>query len=194
MSIDASVSRPQEQETGDIRLELRLRLPLVWVGVLLVTAVLLPDRVWNTLLVGFGGMFVVAYVWTRVVSAGLHARRQLRFGWVSVGDRLSEQFELFNNSPFPALWVEVIDESNVPGYDATVVQSIGANNHIRWRRSAICTRRGQFKLGPWSLRTGDPFGIFSATRAYHSTEEIIIHPPIHSTLPIPLPSGQSSIA
>ncbi|MCB8983470.1 MAG: DUF58 domain-containing protein [Ardenticatenaceae bacterium] len=185
-------SLPDETQSSQIKLELRLRLPLLWLGILALTAVFLPDRVWNTLLVGFGGMFLAAYGWTRLLISGLRANRRLRFSWVSVGDRLSEQFELVNDSPIPALWVEVIDQSNVPGYSAAVVQSVSANSNIHWRQSAICTRRGQFTLGPWALRTGDPFGIFSATRSYPTTNEIIIHPPIHSTLPIPLPSGRSS--
>ena len=192
MSVGTREPLSHAAQAPDVKLELRLRLPLVWVAVLLVTAVFLPDRVWNTLLVGFGGMFLVAYGWTRLLIAGLHANRRLRFGWVSVGDRLSEQFELVNSSPIPALWIEVIDQSNVPGYNAAIVQSLSAGSHIRWRQSAVCSRRGQFTLGPWALRTGDPFGIFQATRTYQATNEIIIHPPIHNTLPIPLPSGQSS--
>jgi uncharacterized protein (DUF58 family) len=179
-------------KTSELKLELRLRLPLVWLGLLAVTAVFLPDRVWNTLLVGFGGLIVVAYGWTRLLSEGLHATRRLRFGWVSVGDRLSEQFELRNDSIIPALWVEIHDSSNVPGYNAAIVQSINANDTIHWRQAAVCTRRGQFTLGPWALRTGDPFGIFTAVRHYPVSSEIIIHPPIHNTLPIPLPAGQSS--
>ena len=185
-------SSPEGTKANDVMLEVRWRLPLVWLGILLVTAVFLPDRVWNTLLVGFGGMLLIAYGWTRILIHGLHASRRLRFGWVSVGDRLSEQFELVNRSAIPALWVEIVDQSNVPGYNVAVVQSLSTGSHIHWRQSAICTRRGQFTLGPWALRTGDPFGIFSATRTYRATSEIIIHPPIHSTLPIPLPSGQSS--
>ena len=99
-------STPNELPTNNVKLELRLRLPLVWLGVLLVTAVFLPDRVWNTLLVGFGGMFLLAYGWTRLLIGGLHASRRLRFGWVSVGDRLSEQFELVNQSAIPALSID----------------------------------------------------------------------------------------
>ncbi|MBK8985153.1 MAG: DUF58 domain-containing protein [Chloroflexi bacterium] len=185
-------SGPGGANASDVKLQMHQRRPLLWLAVLLITAVFLPDRAWNTLLVGFGGLFLAAYGWTYFLIHGLHASRKLRFGWVAVGDRLSEQFELVNDSPIPALWVEVIDQSNVPGYNAAVVQSLSIGSHIHWRQSAICTRRGQFTLGPWALRTGDPFGIFSATRTYPASDEIIIHPPIHSTLPIPLPSGQSS--
>jgi uncharacterized protein (DUF58 family) len=174
------------------RLELRLRLPIVWLVLLVLAAVLLPGRIWNTMLIGLGGLFLVAYIWARQLAKGLRGRRQLRFGWVAVGDRLSEQFEVHNSSWLPALWVEVLDESNVPGYQAAVVRSLEAAGYDHWRQSAVCVRRGQFHLGPWALRTADPFGIFRVTVSYPAQTEIIIHPPVRAHLPIPLPSGQSS--
>lgn len=169
-----------------------MRLPILWLVLLLLAAVLLPGRIWNTMLIGLGGLFLVAYVWARQLARGLSGRRQLRFGWVAVGDRLSEQFEIYNTSWLPALWVEVLDESNVPGYQAAVVRSVGAAGHDHWRQSAVCVRRGQFHLGPWALRAADPFGIFRVTVAYPQQTEIIIHPPVRAHLPILLPSGQSS--
>lgn len=174
------------------QIELRLRLPLIWFAILLAAALLLPDRVWNTLLVGLGGLFLVAYAWVRFLADGLEATRRLRFGWVAVGDRLEEHFELVNRSPVPALWVEIIDHSNVPGYRPAVVRSVGGGGLNRWRQSAVCIRRGQYTLGPWTIRSSDPFGIFMVTRHYAATNEIIIHPPIHGQLAIPLPAGQSS--
>jgi uncharacterized protein (DUF58 family) len=187
-----AVSDTATQTAAAVQIQLRLRLPLLWLAILLLAAIVLPDRVWNTLLVGIGGLFIVAYVWAREMARGLHATRRLRYGWVSVGDRLEETFSLVNRSELPALWVEVVDESNVPGYRAAVVRSVGAHQHDRWRQTAVCTRRGLFHLGPWSLRSSDPFGIFSVTRHYPTTREVIIHPPIHSQLTIPLPVGQSS--
>jgi uncharacterized protein (DUF58 family) len=53
-------------------------------------------------------------------------------------------------------------------------------------------QRGQYHLGPWEIRSGDPFGIFSVTRRFPDQQEIIIHPPIHGDLALPLPQGQSS--
>jgi uncharacterized protein (DUF58 family) len=173
-------------------IRLRLRLPILWLIFLLLGAILLPDKVWNTLLVGFGGLFIVAYFWVWQLSRGLHASRRLRFGWVAVGDRLGEEFMISNSGEVPALWVEIIDESNVPGYRAAVVRSVSARHEERWRESAVCLRRGQFQLGPWAIRSSDPFGIFTMTRHYPQSQEIIIHPPIHGQLPIPLPLGESS--
>jgi uncharacterized protein (DUF58 family) len=109
---------------------------------------------------------------------------------MAVGDRLSEQFEITNNSRLPALWVEVIDNSNVPGYQEAVVQSVEPQNAVRWKQSAVCQQRGQFKLGPWALHSGDPFGLFRVTVSFAAANEIIIHPPIYSQVPIGLPAGQ----
>lgn len=173
-------------------IELRHRLPLLWLALLLVTAVLLPHRIWNTLLIGLGGLFGIAYLWVRLLAAGLHATRRLRFGWVAVGDRLEEEFTLVNESGLPALWVEVVDAANVPGYRTAVVRSVADRSQISWRESAVCTQRGQYRLGPWTIRSSDPFGIFLITCTYPVSGDLIIHPPIHTQLPIPLPSGESS--
>ena len=170
---------------------MRSRLPLFLTGVLLLGAIFLPAPVWTMLLVGVGGILLVAYGWARSLTRGLHGQRRLRFGWVGVGDRLSEAFTIYNGSPFPAFWVQVVDASDVPGYDVSVVRSVGAGERARWRQAAICQQRGHFRLGPWSLRTADPFGLFEVTIRYPIGEEIIVHPPIHSELPIPLPAGQS---
>lgn len=175
---------------GNITIRFRRRLSIIWFILLFLVAVLLPHRVWNTLLIGLVGVIAVAYFWVWHLSKGLQGSRHLRFGWMAVGDRLSEQFEVRNKSGLPALWVEVVDDSNVPGYQAAVVRSINAQDSDRWRQSAVCEQRGQFKLGPWALKSGDPFGIFQVTVGYPVSEEIIIHPPIHIDIPIPLPAGQ----
>ncbi len=175
-----------------IEIRLRLRLPVIAFVFLLAAAFLLPNQVWTTLLVGLGGLFVVGYVWVQQLATSLHGSRRLRYGWVAVGDRLEEQFELVNNSFIPALWVEIIDQTNIPGYSTAVVRSVPSQSKDHWRSTAVCQQRGKFALGPWAIRTSDPFGLFQMTRVYSEAEEIIIHPPIHGRLPVPLPTGTSS--
>lgn len=189
---DPTSSRRDSASDSKVSIRLRLRLPLLWLVFLLGGALLLPDRVWNTMLIGFGGLFIVAYIWVWQLSRGLYASRRLRFGWVAVGDRLSEEFTLINQSRLPAVWVEISDQSNVPGYKPAVVRSVAVGGSISWRESAICLRRGQYTLGPWTIRSSDPFGIFTVTRRYADKQEIIIYPPVHGQLPIPLPLGESS--
>lgn len=182
--------RMASPSTPQIKLAIKQKLPLLWLALLGLVAVLIPGRVWTTILVGFGGLFLVAYWWAWQLGKGVRASRHLRFGWVAVGDRLSEQFEAQNKSGLPAFWVELVDESNVPGYRPGIVCSLSEHGTTRWRQDAICQRRGQFHLGPWQLRTGDPFGLFEVTIHYPISEELIIHPPIHHHLPILLPAGQ----
>lgn len=174
------------------RLHLSSRLPLLWVAFAFLAALLLPDRIWTTFLVGLGGLFLVAYLWANRLLHGLHGQRRLRFGWVAVGDRLGEAFVLSNTAHLPAYWVQIVDHSTVPDYRPAVVRSVGATGVERWRQDAVCRRRGQYHLGPWELHSADPFGIFLVIITYTQREELIIHPPIHSELPIPLPAGQSS--
>ena len=192
MSFWKRIAAAWQPRDPNSRIELRLRLPVVWLVLLLAGALFLPDRVWTTLLIGFGGLFLVAFVWARLLAGGLFASRRLRFGWVAVGDRLQEEFTVANNSDVPALWIEVVDESNVPGYQPAVVRSLSAREHDQWRQSAVCLRRGLFHLGPWEIRSGDPFGIFTVRRRFPATQEIIIHPPVHGDLALPLPQGRSS--
>ena len=173
-------------------IKLQGRLPLILLVVLALAALLLPSRVWTTLLIGLAGLIVVAYFWARRLARGLSGSRRLRFGWVSVGDRLSEEFVITNEASLPALWVEVVDHSNVPGYQAAVVRTVDALASNRWRAAAVCTRRGQYRLGPWNLKTADPFGLFEVTIPCPGTEQIVIHPPIFSQVPVPLPAGHSS--
>jgi uncharacterized protein (DUF58 family) len=184
--------RPSSLPTHDkTTITLRLRLPVISFAFLLAAALLLPNRVWNTLLIGLGGLFIVGYVWVRQMATHLQGSRKLRYGWVAVGDQLEEQFELINKSPVPALWVEIIDYTNIPGYKTAVVRSVPPNETVHWRETAVCQQRGQFSLGPWALRSSDPFGLFQLTHFYSQTEEVIIHPPVHGQLPIPLPTGTS---
>lgn len=181
-----------QQAATRAQVMVRQRLPLFWLALLVGTAVFLPHPTWNALLIGFGGMILIAFFWAQSLARGLSAERHLRFGWVAVGDRLEEQFSITNGSSLPLLWVEVLDNSNVPGYSAAVVRSAAANSQERWVQSAVCQQRGRFHLGPWAIRSCDPFGLFQVTCRFPTSAEIVIHPPIHGQLPIPLPAGQSS--
>lgn len=179
-------------DVGDnVRLRPRARLPFVALAVLLAAAFLTPDRIWTALLVALGGLLALSYLWTRLLAAGISGSRRLQYGWVAVGDRFEELFTLENRSPAPAFWVELDDNSTVPGYQIDVTRTVGSDSRVQWRQSAVCMQRGLYRLGPWRLRTGDPFGFFEVVRPYRSTEEIIIHPPIVAGIPIPLPPGQN---
>jgi len=142
-----------------------------------------PHRAWVTLLIALGGAWLTAYLWARSLARGLRLTRERRFGLAQVGDQIEERFTLTNESPFSAVWFEVFDESTLPGYRISRATGIEGGTELQWFTQGLCERRGAFSLGPTTLRTGDPFGIYTVERRYPATTPVFVLPPI-----VPLPS------
>ncbi len=164
---------------------LKLNSPLLpgLVGLLLVLHLTIPFRGWLILLVGLGGGWLVSYVWARALARNVRLIRQTRFGWAQVGDRLEERFTLINRGDAPALWVEIIDHSNLPAYRASRVTGVGGRSENHWQTQGLCQQRGLFTLGPTSLYTGDPFGLYTISQHYPESITLTVTPPI---LPLPV--------
>jgi len=162
------------------RLRLNTWLLPVLVGVLLVLQLISPYRGWVVFLVGLGGMWLAGYVWARFLARSLVFTREMRFGWAQVGDQLEERFTLTNTGTIPALWVEVVDHSTVPGYLAGWTTEAEARRGRRWSRWATCTRRGLFTLGPTTLLTGDPFGVYTVSLHYPTSTPFLVLPSVLS--------------
>lgn len=163
----------------------------IGVGFLALSALLIPHPMWMILLVCFGGAWGIAWGWMRVLRGRISAERHLQSNWVAIGDVLVEQFAIHNRSWLPVPYIEINDQSNVPGYRAAFVVAAKRNGTTDWRQAAVCTTRGRYQLGAWSLTFGDPFGFYELTIAYDQIEEIIIHPPILARMPVALPIGNS---
>jgi uncharacterized protein (DUF58 family) len=163
---------------------------LVWLlPFLFLLQVLIPSRVWIALLITWGGLLGLGYLWARRVAGSLSVSRQQRYGWVHVGDLLEETFELENRSFLPLLWIEIVDHSDLPGYTAQTVRSADPNQAIRWRTDGICRQRGLFTLGPWQVLLADPFGCYSVTLSYPDTQSVLVYPPVVHLPALQLPRG-----
>ena len=165
------------------RLQLNTRLLPVLVALLLVLQLVDPYRGWLILLVGLGGGLVVGYLWARSLVRGLRLTREMRFAWAQVGDQMQERFTLVNDGWASGLWVEVVDHSTMPDYQASRVTSVGGRDSIRWHTEGVCTRRGLFTLGPTSLRASDPLGLYTVSLHYPGWTTLMVMPPI-----VPLPT------
>ena len=165
------------------QLKLTSRLIPALVGLLLILQLLTPYRGWLILLVGLGGAWLISFIWARSLARHMDLAREMRFGWVQVGDHLIERFYLTNESRFPALWVEVLDHSSLPDYRGSRGTGVPYHGVVRWHREATCRRRGLFTLGPTSLRTGDPFGLYTVAYDYPASLPLLVLPPI-----VPLPA------
>jgi len=165
------------------RLQLKSRLVPIVVGLSLLLQIAIPFRGWLMLLAVLGGLWLICYLWVRSLSTSLDLTREMRYGWTQVGDRLEERFVLSNRSHFPALWLEIQDLSNMPGYDISRGTGVGSSSQTEWRTESLCAHRGVFSLGPTRIVTGDPFGIYTVSLEIPSSQNILVLPPI-----VPLPS------
>jgi uncharacterized protein (DUF58 family) len=164
------------------RYSLKARLIPFIVLSLLIMQLIDPSRIWTTLLVGFGGAWLLAFIWARTLSTGLRITREMRYGWAQVGDKLEERFTLENSSSLPAAWVEIADQSTLPGYSASIATGVDGSSSNQWVTSGICKRRGLYWLGNTKVLTGDPLGIYEVTLEDPARTNLMVMPPV-----IPLP-------
>jgi len=167
----------------EVSLRLRARFLPLLIGLLAAAQLVVPFRGWVILLIGLGGGWLVCYLWVRSLGYNLRFSRETRFGWAQVGDRLEERFTLVNRGWLPALWIEVIDHSTMFNYQVSRVTGVGGNTMTRWQTHSICERRGVFTLGPTTLHTGDPFGLYALTLRYPNWTTLTVTPPV-----VPLPT------
>jgi uncharacterized protein (DUF58 family) len=94
-----------------------------------------------------------------------------------VGDIFEEHFEISNTSRLPKLWLEVSNESNIPNATGSRVLTFlrGKQKRIYTARTWL-VNRGGFVLGPTTLTSGDPFGIFRVSRQFPANSSLVVVP------------------
>lgn len=160
-------------------------------ALLVVQQAISASRAWVATIVALGLLLGVGYAWAKALAEWVSCRRELRYGWVQVGDLLEEVFTLHNDASWPLLWAEVVDHSNLAGYAVSRVAAANAHSEVRWSNFGECRRRGVFTLGPWELRMGDPFGFFEITQLHPEVTSLLVYPPVVHLPPLNLPKGIS---
>jgi uncharacterized protein (DUF58 family) len=159
----------------------------------------------------WGGLLIVAFIWSWTTLRGVRIIREPRSNRSQVGQLFIERFTLSNLSRITKLWVETKDTSDLPGFRVTTVaiglglgdsadvgthqlvnvaSGFGRGQTRRWLTRTLCTRRGRYRLGPMTLRSSDPFGIFPRVREIPAVHHVVVLP---MTVPLegfPLPSGR----
>ncbi len=159
----------------------------------------------------WSGLFLLSYVWSRFSLRGIEVSRFPRSSRAQVGQLFVERFELLNKSRVPKLWVETRDESDLPGYRVTaiaiglglrgpaqrgahqavnVAAGLGARQLRTWILRTLCTKRGRYSLGPMTLTSGDPFGLFPVRKVIPVQQHVVVLPMIVPIQGFPLPSGR----
>ena len=146
-------------------------------------------RGWRVLFFFLLGAWLLERRWADSLRAGLHLRRETRFSWAQVGDRIEERFTLENHAFVPALWVTISDQSTFLRAPQRRATGVPGGGRARWRVHHVCARRGLFTLGPTTVHTGGPFGILPLTLTFPQTRTLLVTPPVLPLPPIEIAAG-----
>ncbi|TAK34950.1 MAG: DUF58 domain-containing protein, partial [Chloroflexota bacterium] len=118
----------------------------------------------------------LSYVWARLNIAWLRIERRGKATRAQLGQEVEEQFVLHNASRIPKQWLELNDQSTLPDHLVSAVVGLAARREMIWTVRTTCLRRGQFRLGPLELITGDPLGLFTCSIPVPTTHSVIVYP------------------
>lgn len=145
------------------------------------------------------GVLLLALAWALTVLSmrGIKVERRARTSRAGVGDVFEEHFEVVNNSFITKLWLEVANETDIPNATGSrVITYLGRGQKRSYTARTWLTRRGGFTLGPTTISSGDPFGIFRRSTQIASNSNLVVFPmlfPIKDFVSPPglLPGGKA---
>ena len=169
----------------------RLRMVLA-LGILALIGALVTGRdMFYQLTYAIVAMIVLSLFWAWTGVGWVRFSRKTRVRRAQVGRPLEERLAVLNTGRLPKLWLEVRDESNLPGHHAGfVISNLSSRVERGWNVRTTCQERGRFTLGPVTLTSGDPFGLFHVSRKIPATSTVVVYPATVELRAFPLPVGQ----
>lgn len=156
----------------------------------LIAGLLSGRTVLFTLAYVLGSLLVLSLLWSWVSVSWVRVQRQTRARRAQVGRPFEEAFRVLNTALVPKLWLEIEDHSTLPGYRAgRVLPGLLPRQSQAWSTGTICTARGEFQLGPLTITSGDPFGLFRFPRRMDKTTQLIVYPAVVPIQAFAVPSG-----
>jgi uncharacterized protein (DUF58 family) len=135
-------------------------------------------------------IYIGSFLMSRLALRGLHFQRSARSLRSQVGQIFEERFEIDNRNRIPRLWLEVRDESPLPGsHGSQVISLVGGQETRSYLVRTRLLERGVFPLGPTVLESGDLFGLFPVRRKYEADEALLVYPMMVELSAFPSPVG-----
>jgi uncharacterized protein (DUF58 family) len=157
------------------------RLQLLAIGLVLVVAAFSTGLSFLFYLVYLAILVVGgSYVQTRLGLSDLEAGYAVNQLTGHVGDRLRVTYTLRNTSRVPKLWLEIFNPTTLPAGLPGRALSLGPVSERSWLVRTPLTRRGQFRVEPLQIRTGDPFGFFESSAAVGTGVSVVVYPRIEA--------------
>lgn len=148
-------------------------------------------RIFTRLIVFCVALVIISWIWARFSLSGLVLIREARIQRHQVGQIFEERYRIVNKYPMTRLWLEIRDQSSLPGnFGSRVLSVIGARQQRSYSAYTRLLRRGAFVLGPTLLVSGDPFGLFQKSRLVLTDQELLVLPYVVDLDVFPAPTGQ----
>jgi uncharacterized protein (DUF58 family) len=129
-------------------------------------------------------------IWALLSIRGIHFTRQARTLRASMGEVFEEHFEVIKESWLGSLWVEVLNQSDLPmAGGSRLLTGIGPRQRRSYSARTLLYRRGAFTLGPTRLSSGDPFGLFTFRRLISAKDTLVVLPMVVPIKDFPPPPG-----
>ena len=131
-----------------------------------------------------------AIIWTVLSINGMQLIRNTRTLRASMGEVFEEHYEIKKETWPGCLWLEVLNQSTLPTASGSrLLTRIGAHQLRYYSARTLLTRRGAYLLGPTTLTSGDPFGLFSMQKVINAQDTLIILPMTFPITVFPPPAG-----
>ena len=140
----------------------------------------------------------MAYLLARRGLTSLEAGSWLDRTHATVGDTLSVTYTLRSSARLPKPWLETHSPSTLPVAIPGRVISLRPRTSRTWAAKVPLTHRGQYRVDPMVVRTGDPFGLFESVASVGPGAAVLVYPHVQPlpgwTLPAAAIEGASARA
>jgi uncharacterized protein (DUF58 family) len=147
-------------------------------------------KIYSRLSVFWALLFFGSWFWSVFSLRGLKFTRSARSLRAQVGQIFEERFEVQNQNQFPRIWIEVRDQSSLPGaVGSRVLTMLRGGQGRSYMARVRLVRRGVFPLGPTVIATGDLFGLFPVQQSISEKDSLLVYPMMVEVRGFPNPPG-----
>ncbi|MBI9049518.1 MAG: DUF58 domain-containing protein [Anaerolineaceae bacterium] len=144
----------------------------------------------NKLIYAILVQIIIAWFWARMSLNGIKFKRSARSYRKETGEIFEERFRVENASKYLKSWIELIDQSDLPGNNGSRIMAwIGRRELRNYSAYTLLTKRGKYNLCPTSVKSGDPFGFFEKSMAVDEPQSLLVLPVGYKICHFPLPVG-----
>lgn len=167
-----------------------LRVVLILLGLCLLAGAVTGNQLFFRLSYLWGVLLGLSWLMSVFALRGVSLKRTARIQRSSVGQIFEERYEISNPGRLPRLWIEVRDETPLPGSQGShVLTLIGGRESRTYLARARLVERGVFPLGPTILASGDIFGLFPVQQKFESEHSLLVYPSMVYVRSFPNPPG-----